>query len=176
MTWGTCYCGNTRVERTANKSQHTKLTLEKNILLPLLPRFELAIFRSRVRHSYQQTIPALTNKLLRLCFFVNFSLTQRTLVIQTLRISSNLWKAFDPEIPAFLELYELVPVDDFQNASRFNKGLGNYRITGLDDNDRNDTILIFLFHQWRIGLAPASMGLDGPNADKDRIYCYLIKI
>ena len=32
----TCHCSNTRVERTLNKSQHTKLTLEKKILLPLL--------------------------------------------------------------------------------------------------------------------------------------------
>ena len=78
-------------------------------------------------------------------------------MIQTLRISSNLWKAFDPEIPAFLELYELVPVDDFQNASRFNKGLGNYRIKGLDDDDRNDAILISQLRQWRIDLIQATM-------------------
>ena len=38
----TCYCGNTGVERTLNKSQHTNLTLEKKILPPLLPGFELA--------------------------------------------------------------------------------------------------------------------------------------
>ena len=50
----TCYCGNTGVEWTPNKSQHTKLTLEKKILPPLLPGFELATFRSRVRRSYQQ--------------------------------------------------------------------------------------------------------------------------
>ena len=30
------YCSNTGVERTPNKSQHTKLTLEKKILPPLL--------------------------------------------------------------------------------------------------------------------------------------------
>ena len=46
------------VERTPKKSQHTKLTLEKKILPPLLPGFELATFRSRVRRSYQQAIPA----------------------------------------------------------------------------------------------------------------------
>ena len=46
------------VERTPNKSQHTKLTLEKKTLRPLLPGFELATFRSRVRRS--------TNKLSRL--------------------------------------------------------------------------------------------------------------
>ena len=38
----------TRVERTQNKSQHTKF-LEKKIIPPLLPGFELATFRSRVR-------------------------------------------------------------------------------------------------------------------------------
>ena len=54
----TCHCGNTRVERTPNKSQHTKLTLVKKILLPLLPGFELPTFRSRVWRS--------TNKLSRL--------------------------------------------------------------------------------------------------------------
>ena len=48
----------------------TKLTLEKKILPPLLPGFELATFRSRVRHSYQQAtlaplleIPASVNEL-----------------------------------------------------------------------------------------------------------------
>ena len=64
----TCHCGNTGVGRIPNKSQHTKLTLEKSILPPLLPGLELAIFRSRVWGPKQQTIPALTNKLLRLCF------------------------------------------------------------------------------------------------------------
>ena len=54
----TCHCGNTGVERTPNNSQHTKLTLEKKILSPLLPGFELAAFRSRVRRSNQQAIPA----------------------------------------------------------------------------------------------------------------------
>ena len=47
------------VKRTPNKkSQHTKLTLEKKILPPLLPGFELTTFRSRVRRSNQQAIPA----------------------------------------------------------------------------------------------------------------------
>ena len=36
--------------------QHTKLTLEKKILPPLLPGLELATFGSRVRRSYQQAI------------------------------------------------------------------------------------------------------------------------
>ena len=53
----TCHCGNTEVERTLNKSQHRKSTLEKKILPPLLPGFELATFRLRVRRSYQQAIP-----------------------------------------------------------------------------------------------------------------------
>ena len=35
------------------KSQHIKMTLEKKILLPHLPEFELATFRSRVRCSIQ---------------------------------------------------------------------------------------------------------------------------
>ena len=37
------------------------LTLEKKILPPLLPGFELATFRSRVRRSNQQAIPAQPN-------------------------------------------------------------------------------------------------------------------
>ena len=49
----TFHCGNTGVERTPNKSHHTKLTLEKNVLPPLLPGFELATFRSRIRRSCQ---------------------------------------------------------------------------------------------------------------------------
>ena len=44
-----CHCGKTGLERTPNKSQHTKLTLEMKILLRLLPEFETATFRSRVR-------------------------------------------------------------------------------------------------------------------------------
>ena len=54
----TCHCGNTGVERTPNKSQHTKLTLEDKILLLLLLGFELATFQSRARRSNQQAIPA----------------------------------------------------------------------------------------------------------------------
>ena len=53
----TCHCGNTGVERTPNKSQHTKLILEKKILPPLLPGFELTTFQSQVWSSYQQAIP-----------------------------------------------------------------------------------------------------------------------
>ena len=54
----TCHFGNTGVERTRNKSQHPKLILERKILPPLLPGFELATFRSRVERC--------TNKLSRL--------------------------------------------------------------------------------------------------------------
>ena len=38
----TCHCSDTGVERVPDRSQHTKLTLEKKILLPLLLGFELA--------------------------------------------------------------------------------------------------------------------------------------
>ena len=54
----TCHCSNTEMDRAPNKSQHTKLTLENKSLTPLLPGFELATFRARVRCS--------TNKLFRL--------------------------------------------------------------------------------------------------------------
>ena len=40
----TCHCSTTGVEWTLNKSQYTKLTLERKILLPLLLRFEFATF------------------------------------------------------------------------------------------------------------------------------------
>ena len=53
----TCHCGNTGVERTPNRSQHRKLTLEKKIPPPVLPGFKLAAFRSRVRRSHQRGIP-----------------------------------------------------------------------------------------------------------------------
>ena len=55
----TCHCGNERVERTPNKSQHRKLTLEKKILLPLPPRIEPATLRSRVLRSTHWTTPTL---------------------------------------------------------------------------------------------------------------------
>ena len=54
----------TAVKRGLNgsrrKNQHTKLTLAKKFLPPLLPGFEVATFRSRVRRSNQQAIPAST--------------------------------------------------------------------------------------------------------------------
>ena len=46
------------MEQTLNKSQHTKLTLEKKILQPLLLGFKLTTFRSQVWRSNQQAIPA----------------------------------------------------------------------------------------------------------------------
>ena len=49
------------MERTPNKSQHTKLTLEKKILPPFLPGFELATCLSRDRLSNQQDIPTQEN-------------------------------------------------------------------------------------------------------------------
>ena len=54
----TCHCGNTMMVRTPNNFQHTKLTLVKKILPPLLPGFESATFQSRVRRSNQQAVPA----------------------------------------------------------------------------------------------------------------------
>ena len=45
------------MEGTSNKSQHRKLTLEKRNLLFLLPGFELATFRSRVRAFSVQLSP-----------------------------------------------------------------------------------------------------------------------
>ena len=46
-----CHCHNTEMEWTPNKTQHTKLTLEKKILLRLLLGFELATFHSWVQPS-----------------------------------------------------------------------------------------------------------------------------
>ena len=54
----TCHCGNMGVDQTPNKTQHPKLTLEKKILQPLLPGFEL--------QPFDHESGALTNKLSRL--------------------------------------------------------------------------------------------------------------
>ena len=59
----TCHCGNAEVERTSNKSQHTKLTLEKKILPPLLPGFELTTFRSQVRCLVTSTSSSIIQQL-----------------------------------------------------------------------------------------------------------------
>ena len=53
-----CYCSNVGEERTLNK--HTKLTLEKKILLPLLEGFEPATFRLQVWRSTNK-LPQLSN-------------------------------------------------------------------------------------------------------------------
>ena len=55
------YISSVGVERTLYKSQHTKLTLEKKILQPLLPGFELTTIPSEVQRSYQQAIQALNS-------------------------------------------------------------------------------------------------------------------
>ena len=76
----TCHCGNTGVERTPNKSKHTKLTREKKILQPLLPGFELATFRSRVRRPYplQTTVNIRSISLLQTTVNIQFiSLLQK---------------------------------------------------------------------------------------------------
>ena len=51
-----CNCSNMGVEWMPNKSPHTKLTLQKTILPPLLPGFKLATCRSCVWCSNQQAI------------------------------------------------------------------------------------------------------------------------
>ena len=61
-----CATAVTGVEWTPNKSQHTKLTLEKKILPPLLPGFEFATFQSQVHHF--------TNKLSQLPKPIHFFL------------------------------------------------------------------------------------------------------
>ena len=63
-----CHCSNTEMEETQNKSQHTKLTLEKRILLPLLPIFKLTTFQSRVKRSTNM-LPRLPGKSRRWIFF-----------------------------------------------------------------------------------------------------------
>ena len=52
----TCHCFNMGVEWTLDKSQHTKWTLKKKILLPLLLGFKLATFWSWVQRSNRQAI------------------------------------------------------------------------------------------------------------------------
>ena len=52
-----CPWDNAEVEQTPNRSQRTKLTLEKKILPPLLPGIEPATFRLRVRRCTEWSIP-----------------------------------------------------------------------------------------------------------------------
>ena len=53
----TCYCGNTCWNGYRNKSQHRKLTLDKEILPPLLQGLQPATCQSRVRRSNHWAIP-----------------------------------------------------------------------------------------------------------------------
>ena len=55
FTW---HCGNTGVERTLSKSQHTKLTLEKKILPPLPAGIRTCNLSITGPALYQQVIPA----------------------------------------------------------------------------------------------------------------------
>ena len=48
-------------ERTPNKSQHTKLTLEKKILPPLLPGFDLSITSPVLYSAYSDAQTAYTD-------------------------------------------------------------------------------------------------------------------
>ena len=52
-----CHCNNMGWNGHQIKSQHRKLTLEKKILLPLLPGFELTTFQSRVQCSNHIVVP-----------------------------------------------------------------------------------------------------------------------
>ena len=89
-----CHCGNMGVERTPNKSQHTNLTLEKKILPPLLPGFELATFRSRVRHSANELsrLPRLRLENEKTCAKTKifrgtiFSITMTTTVVMMMKL------------------------------------------------------------------------------------------
>ena len=95
-----CHCGNTGVERTPNKSQQTKLTLEKKILLPLLPGFELATFRSRVRRS--------TNKLSRLYYSLHVHIIRTPYCMQTTIIILPLTSAYNHLIPHMSTDYRII--------------------------------------------------------------------
>ena len=88
-----CHGGGTEVERTPNKSQHTKLTLDEKILPPLLPGYEVATFRSRVRRSNQQAIPAPPSENTR---------------SQSSQLPEPLWT--DPGLKSGISVHELVKV------------------------------------------------------------------
>ena len=51
------YCGSIGWSRYKNKSQHKKLTLETNILQPLLPKLKPTTFQSQVWHSNHWAVP-----------------------------------------------------------------------------------------------------------------------
>ena len=63
------------LKQTPHKSQHRKLTLEKNILQPLLSGLQLATFRSRVRRSTNK-LSLLPGDLVSGCKLSNFSQMQ----------------------------------------------------------------------------------------------------
>ena len=79
------HCGNTGVEGTPNKSQHTKFTLEKKILPPLLLGLTLTTFWSQVPYS--------TNKLSRLhriaCTYWHYSHEGRVTIDHHFNLSFN---------------------------------------------------------------------------------------
>ena len=84
-----CHCGNMGVEQTLNKSQHTKLTLEKKIFLPLLPGFKPTTFQSQVWCSNQQAILAL----LYTCTQWQIHMCSYTLTARTLKMGSGMsWR------------------------------------------------------------------------------------
>ena len=72
----TSQCSNTGMERTLHKSQHTKLTLKRKILPPLLLGFKLTTFRSPVRRS--------TDMLSRLLLWVTFIIAATKQIISLL--------------------------------------------------------------------------------------------
>ena len=75
----TCHCSNMGVEQTLNKSQHTKLTLEKKILLPLLLGFKLPTFQSWVCRSNQPAITTRTSTTANLVFDLLHGITPHDL-------------------------------------------------------------------------------------------------
>ena len=61
------------------KSKHTKLTLEKKTLPPLLPGFKLATFQSKVQSFYQQVILALYIAIIKLVMLIVVVMLQKSL-------------------------------------------------------------------------------------------------
>ena len=86
-----------------NKNQHRKLTLEKNILPPLLQGFEPATFQSRVRRSNRwaiplpEIVPAKTDQSERLCSEAIYlkTATQFTITSLQLQIRWRSWNCFE---------------------------------------------------------------------------------
>ena len=105
------HCGNTGVERTPNKSQHTKLSLEKKILPPLLPGLGFATFWSWVWRPYQQALPALSLVHIRGLYYVVclHTYTHSQLQVKSFRSASHRVKTND------VEHYLLLDKDRRQN-------------------------------------------------------------